>query len=1067
MAKNVFFFAATLAVASLSLGAATAADLTFEERVEAQRAIERVYYSHLIGAEQPFEEAVPRELLENKVREYLKLSAALEQIWRSPITTEALRDEMKRMARETRMPGKLQQIYAALGNNPVLVQECLARPVLADRMARSLFASDEALHGAARRQAESLRQHLVSGDLDSRADHPDRIAVEITRSIDAGTESDPLLGKRGRSPSDSEKFSRGRRRAPENVGEIGPVVEEADSFVIRIVLDEDATRARIAAYTVDKIGWDAWWQGTRDRIDASRVDTVALASEKLPVPIGRQGDEPAEEVMPAAPQGAGLVSGPEDVPSGCIPTQWTTPYPDVFSNSGVTAVWTGNEVILWGGMDPWEFCENTGVRYDPATHASSRTSTLNAPQGRCWHTAIWTGREMIVWGGSEQYWDWYYQTGGRYDPLTDTWVPTSTTGAPKARAAHAAVWTGNRMLVSGGRGRCNPWMVRSGTLGGGGLYDPVTDTWSRPENYPPGQRDEHQALWTGEVMLDWGGACWTQCGPPYCQDEPQDWFPGARYDPVSGIKAPLSTVRAPSPQKGRAVWTGSEMIVWDAYERSGGRYDPAADRWTSMTTVGAPSSRSGNATVWTGHHLLVWGGSGGGGGLYDPLTDSWAPTPMTGASGRVHAAVWTGSSTVMALESPWDGTYVSLLRVPPSTDADGDGIGVLCDCDDSEPSTYPTAPQICGDGLNNDCADQGWPALAGTNEADDDGDGFSECLDDCDDSRSSIYPGSPQICGDELNNDCLHPGWPVLAGTNDGDDDDDGLSECEGDCDDSERWVYPGAPQICHDGLNNDCAHQEWPDLTGTNEADEDGDGFSECTGDCDDAQKDVYPLAPEICDGLNNDCRDADWPTPHAEDSDDDGDGFAECMGDCNDASEDAYPGAPEILDRLDNDCDGAVDEDVQLRISAAINPTTLNLNAQGTNFTISLQITDVSEASYPRPVDGGFLERTYLSRAGSVTLPDPLSLPCPGPGGDYGFERGISDNPEDRVTAQGGAGLKFNRSPDGDCRTLDGDRQDLLAILADVPDDTEAPICVAGTVEGIPFESCTTATVKSRGNR
>ena len=67
-----------------------ARDLTFEERVRAQEAIDHVYYSHQIGATRPFEEAVPRELLERKVRRYLKQSAALEELWHTPITQEAL-----------------------------------------------------------------------------------------------------------------------------------------------------------------------------------------------------------------------------------------------------------------------------------------------------------------------------------------------------------------------------------------------------------------------------------------------------------------------------------------------------------------------------------------------------------------------------------------------------------------------------------------------------------------------------------------------------------------------------------------------------------------------------------------------------------------------------------------------------------------------------------------------------------------------------------------------------------------------------------------------------------------
>lgn len=83
-----------------------------------------------------------------------------------------------------------------------------------------------------------------------------------------------------------------------------------------------------------------------------------------------------------------------------------------------------------------------------------------------------------------------------------------------------------------------------------------------------------------------------------------------------------------------------------------------------------------------------------------------------------------------------------------------------------------------------------------------DGDGFGSpgmagCLGgaatDCNDGDADTYPGAPEIC-DGVNNDCDHPGWPSTAGTNDADDDGDGLSECQGDCLDTNNqvWAIPG-----------------------------------------------------------------------------------------------------------------------------------------------------------------------------------------------------------------------------------------------------------------------------------
>ena len=75
------------------------------------------------------------------------------------------------------------------------------------------------------------------------------------------------------------------------------------------------------------------------------------------------------------------------------------------------------------------------------------TSTTNAPSPREEHTAVWTGTEMIVWGGHQP--PDVLNTGGRYNPSTDTWTATSTTNAPNARANHTAVWTGTEMIVWG------------------------------------------------------------------------------------------------------------------------------------------------------------------------------------------------------------------------------------------------------------------------------------------------------------------------------------------------------------------------------------------------------------------------------------------------------------------------------------------------------------------------------------------------------------------------------------------------------------------------------------------
>ncbi len=267
------------------------------------------------------------------------------------------------------------------------------------------------------------------------------------------------------------------------------------------------------------------------------------------------------------------------------------------ARSGHTAIWTGSEMIIWGGiglLGPL----NTGARYDPATDTWRPMSTTNAPSARSNHTAIWTGSEMIVWGGSDSRGP--VNTGARYDPTTDTWRPMSTTNAPSARSGHTAIWTGSEMIIWGGAGGGG---VRTNT---GGRYDPRTDTW-RPVSTTgaPSARSHHTAVWTGSVMIVWGGI-----------NNIEFFATGGRYDPVRDSWTAMSTANAPDGRSQHtAIWTGTEMLVWggtnlNGAQNSGGRYDPRANSWSSFTSSNAPTPRSGHTAIWTGTEMIVWGGIG-------------------------------------------------------------------------------------------------------------------------------------------------------------------------------------------------------------------------------------------------------------------------------------------------------------------------------------------------------------------------------------------------------------------------------------------------------------------------
>src|SRR6266508_1132554 len=403
--------------------------LTFRERVSYQRAIEEVYWHHRIWPkERPdpkpsLDAVISQAQLEKKVKSYLRNSEALEDYWQRPNTAEQLQAEIDRMAQNTRQPEVLQELFEALGNDPFVIAECLARPVLAERLLA----------------------------------HP---AVERVK-------------------------------------------QQSRTF--------DPTVAASANYTLPRI---------------------------------------------SDPSGA------------CIGDTWTptnlTGAPD--ARVSHTAVWTGSEMIVWGGYGCDGNCFlNTGGRYNPSTDSWTATSTSNAPEGRVYHTAVWTGSEMIVWGGGNGV---ALNTGGRYNTSTNSWTATSIANAPSARSAHTAVWTGSQMIVWGGS---DP----NGASNTGGRYNPSTNSWTA-----------------------------------------------------------TSTANAP---EGRefftAVWTGSNMIVWGGFGanglNTGVRYYADIDLWVATSITNAPSSRFSHTAVWTGSEMIVWGGGGGlnTGGRYCVPSGIPSPTP--------------------------------------------------------------------------------------------------------------------------------------------------------------------------------------------------------------------------------------------------------------------------------------------------------------------------------------------------------------------------------------------------------------------------------------------------------
>ncbi len=639
--------------------------LMYSERVAYQRAIENVYWRHRVWPKErpdpkPSLDAVMSQAqLEAKVEDYLRNSQALEDHWRRPITAEQLRAEMDRMAQHTKQPEVLRELFAALGNDPFIIAECLARPELSGRLLRNFYAHDERFHGELKRRVEAdLGAHPTVRQMQQTSGKYSEI--ELVRSdsgesnrIDSGLKLtkrewddnlQTLAAMLGSAPTTQIK-----------TGILSPLQEDDERYYATAVLKKSEDRLTLATVEWRKESLESWRAKAENQ--KPRV-TVAVAANYILPAISTVASGCADDTwmaMPGTPSArfshtavwtgsemivwGGWVNG-QGTNTGGRYNPSTDSWMAISMNNAPdgrflhTAVWSGTEMIVWGGIGNGTV--NTGGRYNAETDSWTATSTINAPSARYGHTAVWTGREMIIWGGYS-----LLNTGGSYNPSNDRWTATSTTNAPEARRDHTAVWTGREMIIWGGHGQ-------GGGLNSGGKYNPTTDRWiaTTTGNAPSG-RELHMTVWTGSEMIVWGGT---------------GLFPlnsGGRYNPSSDSWTATSFVNAPEARYSHtAVWSGSEMIVWgglgdEQYSlNTGGRYNPIADTWTATSTVSAPARRSGHTAVWSGSEMIVWGGlvSVGGlefGGRYDPGTNSWVGVTNIPSARNWHTTVWTGSEMIV------------------------------------------------------------------------------------------------------------------------------------------------------------------------------------------------------------------------------------------------------------------------------------------------------------------------------------------------------------------------------------------------------------------------------------
>lgn len=297
---------------------------------------------------------------------------------------------------------------------------------------------------------------------------------------------------------------------------------------------------------------------------------------------------------------------------------------------GHSVVWTGQEVLVWGGEADELGSElfSDGAAFNPNTR-QWRTIAESPLSPRRYHVAVWTGEAMLIVGGLGG------PDGAAYDPASDSWRPISSPpiavrgpGGVGPEGYLGAVWTGEELVV---------WLVQSDEVA---AYDPDSDSW---RVLPATEMDvDNGALrWDGENIYAFGT---TVFNPPNTEEMSTSRFVGDEWERLPDTEFETQGFSALAPL---TAWTGERFLAWGDSGDDGLAiaFDPSTDTWSATeAVVGAPCEAHGEPLAADGV-IFTFSWCSPSIGMYDAETNTWSQATV-GGSPTARYTVWTGDKLI-------------------------------------------------------------------------------------------------------------------------------------------------------------------------------------------------------------------------------------------------------------------------------------------------------------------------------------------------------------------------------------------------------------------------------------